>query len=359
MATPALKILLIDVAGRSDTELRDALGTLEVYLVEGSPGADPVETARKEKPDLLLVDARASDIDANSFFRADPGAPRPFGSALVLIPTIPEQGPATETIDYLATPGNTREILVRIRWHLRLIALQRQYNRLEDRFETLQRRASIGAIADGVAHNLNNVLGVIFGYLHLLKTNHREPEKILKYQQQLESAANKATEMVRRFGLAARETETDPVPTPVAGLLGDSIENFRQEMGISREFTFTVEPPDLVVETRVDAAVDALVRILKNAWESYDGLPEPNRTIEITAAVRDGDHLVIGIRDHGCGFDPEMQATFFEPFNGTKGKDGLGLTVARRCFRNLNGDLTLSNHPEGGTLVEIRHPLEL
>ncbi len=134
------------------------------------------------------------------------------------------------------------------------------------------------------------------------------------------------------------------------------MERFRRENGISRTYPFTVEPGDLRINTRADPVESALVGLLKNAWESYGSAPEADRAIEISADGGGEDSVAIRIRDHGCGLDPEITSTMFEPFSGTKGSDGLGLAVARRCFRNLDGDLFLSNHPEGGVVAEVRHP---
>ncbi len=353
MAAPPDKILLIEAPEQPDKELHRALDDAHFRVVRIVAGDDPQATVDAERPDLLLVDARSQEIRLDE----PPNPDEPLRPAmLMLVDRFPDNGCRSDSIDYLAS-RNVSEIMARIKWHLRLNTLDREKHRLEQRLEASQRRASVGAISDGVAHNLNNVFGVIFGYMHLLKLHHEKPDMVLKHQEKLETAVNKATEIVRRFGLAARETEAPSEPVRVACILDQSIERFRREMTITRSYDFSVEPPDLVVNTRPGSIEDALVEVLKNAWQSYDDEDESQRTIKVNACAEADHGLVIRIRDHGCGIDPKDQPTLFEPFTGRRGKDGVGLTLARRSFRNLSGDLILSSHPEGGTVAEFRHPL--
>lgn len=326
-------------------------------LLVPSQDSTSLPNAADEAPDLVVVDARFSNAGLEQLRSLAASGPGRVPAALVIGDKPPENWNSDFPMDFIAASLPPEEITARIQWQLRFADLKREKERLEERLEEARRRASVGAIADGVAHNLNNVLGVIFGYMHLIKNNHRKPEVVLKHHASLQTAVDKITDMVRRFGAVARESESDPAPASAAALLSRSVERFRHEAGVAREYPFTLNPADLSVNTRFNSVEESLVEVLKNAWESYGDLPESEREIEISAESVDDENLFIRIRDRGCGIDPAIESTMFEPFSGTRNHDGLGLTLARRCFRNLDGDLILSAHPEGGTVAEIRHPL--
>ncbi len=352
-AHPLPTVLLIENASSPEKRLREVLHHAGVGFLTVSPDSESIEQAlAREQPDLLLAGV---GVSRELLEHLDSKAPRDGPTALVLTSANDMACRDDSRVDYLDTHSSDEALTARLHWHLRLRGLEMDRERLRDELENLRRNASIGAVADSVTHNLNNVLGIIFGYMHLLKMHHEKPEMVLKHHASLEKAVAKITEMVRRFGEAARETQPEPEPVPVAELLRCAIRRFRQENRVEAEYPFTVEPENLMVTTCFSRAEDAIAGLLKNAWESYGDAPVSRRVIEIRAAA-DTENIIIVIRDQGSGIDPEIEPTMFEPFTGTKGGDGLGLAVARRCFRNLGGDLFLKNHQQAGAVAEIRHP---
>ncbi len=346
-------VLLIEKASSPEERLRQALQKAGVHFLTVSPESVSIEQAlADEQPDLLLA---GCGVSREVLEHLDSKALEDGPNTLVLTSATGMACRDNSRIDYLDANSGDEALIARLHWHLRLRGLEKERERLREELENLRRNASIGSVADSVTHNLNNVLGIVFGYMHLLKMHHEKPEMVLKHHASLEKAIAKITEMVRRFGEAARETQPEPEPVPVTELLRCAIRRFRQENRVENEYPFTVKPEDLMVTTCFSRAEDAIAGLLKNAWESYGDAPVSGRAIEISASA-DAENIIIMIRDHGTGIDPEIEPTMFEPFTGTKGGDGLGLAVARRCFRNLGGDLFLKNHRKTGAVAEIRHP---
>ena len=346
---PHPTVLLIEDTAAPENVLRDVLQGASFRVITLDAQADPGPTVTKERPDLIVA---AAGVSASVIDRLHSSAAEDWPNVLALTSPSSPAG----NVDFLDPNANKDFLLARIHWHLRLRRVELERERLLTELQGLKRHASIGAVADSVTHNLNNVLGIIFGYMHLIKMHHEKPEMILKHHAALESAVAKITEMVRRFGEAARETQPEPEPAGVVDLLETAIERFRRESDVDADFPFVVEPPDLQVTTSFSRSKEALAGLLKNAWESYGDAPLSERDLEIRATA-DEEYVTIRIRDRGAGIDPEVEPTMFEPFSGTKDSDGLGLALARRCFRNLGGDLFLKNHPEGGAIAEVRHPL--
>ena len=104
----------------------------------------------------------------------------------------------------------------------------------------------------------------------------------------------------------------------------------------------------------IERAVDNLLR---NA-QRFNPLGEP---IELTA-LREGERIVISVRDHGPGVADEYLTQLGEPFFRAPGQTaaghGLGLAIARRAAERHGGRLVLGNHPQGGFVATLELPLE-
>jgi two-component system C4-dicarboxylate transport sensor histidine kinase DctB len=96
-----------------------------------------------------------------------------------------------------------------------------------------------------------------------------------------------------------------------------------------------------------------LVNVISNAADAVEGLPD--RTIEL-GARRNGDAVVISIRDPGPGVPDAIAARIFDPFFSTKGVGkglGLGLSISYNIVKDFGGSLSVENHPEGGAIFRI------
>ncbi|TFY95642.1 sensor histidine kinase [Pseudomonas nabeulensis] len=106
--------------------------------------------------------------------------------------------------------------------------------------------------------------------------------------------------------------------------------------------------------TMIERAVDNLLR---NALR----FNPPNQAIEVQAQ-RQGERILISVRDHGPGVEAEHLGQLGEPFYRAPGQTaqghGLGLAIARRAAERHGGSLVLANHPEGGFIARIDLPLE-
>jgi signal transduction histidine kinase len=107
-----------------------------------------------------------------------------------------------------------------------------------------------------------------------------------------------------------------------------------------------------------------VAKILINAWESYDDPKIKVHPISITTELiekpKEGKFVEIRIEDQGCGVDPKIRDSMFEPFVSTKRTVGvgMGLTIARHTFQSMGGELVLTNRPGGGTTATMQLPLE-
>jgi signal transduction histidine kinase len=124
-----------------------------------------------------------------------------------------------------------------------------------------------------------------------------------------------------------------------------------------RVTTLTITcPPKLVVRANNDDLHRLLGNLLDNAVRHARG--------PITITARDGDpDVVIKIRDHGPGFDPDFLPHAFERFTRadtarTTGGTGLGLAITATLTTRNQGQITAANHPDGGAVMTVTLPRE-
>ncbi len=217
------------------------------------------------------------------------------------------------------------------------------------------RLASIGQVASGVAHEINNPLGVILGYVTLLRREdglgEREELRIIEEEvRQSQAIVAGLLDLARPVRLDTAEVDLAEVAREAAARL----EETGVTKGVAIRFERGPAPPVLADEGKVRQIV---LNLLTNAVESSR---EPNaETSEVVVSwcQRDG-RAWIQIDDGGPGIPAENIERVFEPFFTTRrGGHGLGLAIARSLARAHGGDIILEPR-SGGTRASLWLPLD-
>lgn len=247
---------------------------------------------------------------------------------------------------------------------LRFVAINRELIELQTRLGESRRSATIGAVTQGIAHNLNNLLGVVIGYVDLIKAYHEKPELVKKNAQHLEDAVNRIVGIIKQLTGLVVKNRPPLIRASLARMIDSGIRRYQIEYKIDQPITIEHATAEVLIDTNVEVFEDTLSKLLVNAWESYHDEPDDKRPINIRTEVverpEEGRFALVHIEDRGRGIDPEIRDHAFEPFTSTKHTVGvgMGLTVARHSMRNLGGEVTLADRPGGGAICTIRHPLE-
>ena len=363
MANPP-KILVVDDQPINVQLLKRKLEREGMTVVTSYSGREALDLVKTNRPDLILLDVMMPEMDGIEVcqrLQADLET-KAIPVIFITARTSKEgklEGLGVGAVDYITKPIDLDETLARVLTQLRFVSINRELIELQTRLGEARRTATIGAVTQGIAHNLNNLLGVVIGYVDLIKAYHEKPELVKKNAQHLEDAVNRIVGIIKQLtGLVVKNR-----PPLIRASLARMIES-----GIDYKIDqpITVEPPpaDLLIDTNVEVFEDALAKLLINAWESYHDEPDDKRPIHIRTEVverpEEGPFALVHIEDRGRGLDPEIRDHAFEPFTSTKHTVGvgMGLTVARHALRNLGGEVTLVDRPGGGALCTIRHPLE-
>jgi CheY-like chemotaxis protein len=367
MAAP--KILVVDDQPINVQLLKRKLEREGMSVATAYSGREALDLVAKDQPDLILLDVMMPDMDGIEVcqrLQADRDT-KSIPVIFITARTSKEgkiEGLGVGAVDYITKPIDLDETLARVQTQLRFVSINRELVDLQRRLGESRRAATIGAVTQGIAHNLNNLLGVVIGYVDLIKAYHDKPELVKKNAQSLEEAVNRIVNIIKQLTNLVVKNKPPITRATVPQIIEGGVRRYQTEFRIDQPVTIANPVGDLALETNYEVIEDALAKLLVNAWESYGDAPDDQRPIAIRTEIadkgEDGKHLLIHVEDRGRGIDPEVKDHVFEPFISSKHTVGvgMGLTIARHSIRNLGGEVTLADNPGGGAIATIRHPLD-
>ncbi|HVV85451.1 MAG TPA: PAS domain S-box protein [Kofleriaceae bacterium] len=225
---------------------------------------------------------------------------------------------------------------------------------LEAGLQQAQKLETLGQIAGGVAHDLNNVLFVVSSSCALLRRSltDRGQRELLG---EIDDAASRAAALVRQLLAFSRREEFHPAAVELDALVGRLRPMLERVVGRS----ITVRSQLGAGATRVWADATQLEQLVMNlVVNARDAMPGGGTVTIATSAAGEGDALIV-VEDTGPGIPPTLRERVFEPFFTTKGPErgtGLGLAVVRAVARQWRGDVTVDGPPEGGAVFRVRFP---
>lgn len=366
---PAPSILVVDDQPINVQLLKRKLEREGIRVVAAYNGLEALEMVRKDKPDLILLDVMMPDMDGIEVCQRLQGNEDTRGIPVIFITARTGkdsklEGLGVGAVDYITKPIDLDETLARVQTQLRFVAINRQMIDLQRRLEESRKAATIGAVTQGIAHNLNNLLGVVIGYLDLVKAYYDKPEQVKKNAQHVEEAVQRIVTIIKQLSTLVVRSRPPLAKAGLQGLLMGGIARFHEDYKLTTPVTVDNSLGDLPIETNFEVFEEVLAKVLINAWEAYDNKPSDPRPISMTTRAydkpEDGKYIEIKITDHGRGIDPDVRDKMFEPFVSTKNTVGvgMGLTVARHALRNLGGEVTMTDTPGGGATAILIHPVQ-
>lgn len=231
-----------------------------------------------------------------------------------------------------------------IRVHTQQLALERRLSRSEN-------LAAMGRLTATLAHEIKNPLAIIRGSAKRL--GRLEPEA----QRMSESVIEEVDRLTRTVGryLQFARGETHPGETSdIAAALTATLDLLEGEVQSRRCVLVRSGAHEPVfVPLDGESLKQVFLNLLLNALEASPEGGQVSATLE-----RQGDRVIVRVRDQGAGLPPEVLARLGEPFHTTKAQGtGLGLFLSRRLVRSAGGDITAANPQGGGAEVLVTLPL--
>jgi signal transduction histidine kinase len=213
-----------------------------------------------------------------------------------------------------------------------------------------QKLASIGQVAAGVAHELNNPLSVILGYTKLLRANpgpHADDLGII------ESETRQCQRIVAELLDLARPHRLDVQPVDLAMLAREAVDRLEDAGALHDRKVEVVARAPVVVPADAGRIRQVIANVVVNAAEATAS------TGKITIDARsEADVAILTVADDGPGIPPDMLAQVFDPFVTTKPHGtGLGLAIVYAIVDAHGGQISIASSAETGTCVSLRLPV--
>ncbi len=243
---------------------------------------------------------------------------------------------------------------------------------LRDQLLQSQKVEAVGQLAGGVAHDFNNMLGVILGNAELALTKLTPGDPLFKRLNQIIDAAQRSAEVTRQLLAFARRQTVAPkvldLNISVAGMLQ------MLERLLGEDIDIAWRPGSDLWQLRIDPSQldQLLANLCVNARDAIGGVGKI--TIETANVsfneeycanhidVFPGDYVLLAVSDDGCGIEKELHAKIFEPFFTTKGVGkgtGLGLATVHGIVKQNKGFINVYSELDKGTTFRIYLPRQI
>ena len=218
--------------------------------------------------------------------------------------------------------------------------------------------ASVGFLAAGVAHEINNPLASIAMCAESLESRvGNEVDAVAsRYIQLIQSEAFRCKGITEKLLDFSRVGEVRRQVTALGALTHDVVDML-QHVGRFAQKTVTIfDGPDVLVMANPQEMKQVILNLLVNALDSIDEAGEVELTVK-----RDGDEARLVLTDNGCGMNEEVLQNLFEPFftsRASKKGTGLGLSIAHRIITDHDGRIEVkSNGPGCGAMFSVILPV--
>ncbi len=385
-------VLIVDDSKSVRVLLCHLLDKSGYTLLTAENGLQGWETVQREKIDIILSDLEMPEINGFEFCKLVKEHPEYRNIYFILISTRESTGDKVQGLDigaddYMGKSISEPELLARVKAGLRIRTLQGELDRKKVQILQNEKMASIGMLAAGVAHEINNPLFVatinmdtlkqnfdtlansVESFSSMIRTESFAEFEQFKEEQDLDFIFEDSTELIREstdelerikrivttLKASSEIHELDPRKADINKCLDDAIDHvckkFNPNISIRKQFELL-----LPYKCQEIFLYQSFVQIFTNSFQAVDVKGE----IEVSTRSQDGSIFII-ISDNGVGISDTDIEQVFDPFFTTRNVGqglGLGLSVVYDTIHNRHhGEIWVNSIPGQKTTFTIKLPI--
>ena len=225
--------------------------------------------------------------------------------------------------------------------------------------------ASLGEMATGIAHELNQPLQAIMGFSQEMIQVEKFSPAGKEFMEDIVNASRKMAEIIKSLRSFARTSGEEFAETAVDHAIQESVHLMKHHLmqkGIDIEVQFNNQLP--LVEANTIQLEQVFINILSNARDAIDeqakNSKEKTRGKIQVSASSNADRVEIKFRDNGCGMDEHTRQKIFDPFFTTKevGKGtGLGMSISYGILKKMHANISITSEVGKGSEFTINIPV--
>ncbi len=213
-----------------------------------------------------------------------------------------------------------------------------QQVQMEETLRRSQKMDALGKLTGGIAHDYNNMLGVILGYAALLEDTLSDQPKLAKYANEIHRAGERGSKLTKKLLSFARQKPADTKSININTLLEDEINILKKSLTARIKLKYELADNLWPISIDEDELEDTILNICINAMHAIEGsgqltIKTLNEKIKPVDAqllkLNPGDYISLSFADTGSGMSNETRQKIFDPFYTTKGHRGTGLGLSQ------------------------------
>lgn len=241
---------------------------------------------------------------------------------------------------------------------------------LEGQLRHAQKMEAVGQLAAGVAHDFNNILTAIIGYVGIQKLRAEPDSELMSDLNLISASADRGAKLIRDLLAFSREESTRFEEVDLNTIIQQALNPLRQLISSQIELKATLTPSALPVmvdsanfeRVLLNLASNSSDAILKRGWLTIttERVSLDQGFAAANGYGQPGDYALLCFSDSGCGMDQETVKRIFEPFFTTKEVDkgtGMGLASSYSIIKQNQGYILCDSAPGKGTVFRIYIPL--